>query len=606
MLQRSEKRLFVRQLHRGQQLGLALFLLLLILVHSPVVAQTRSAPQVDDSSLFREGEILLAKGEIERALWRFKRLIIEYPKSSLSNEARFSIGICYTQLRRPGDAIRAFDELLPTFLAPARMVQVFTLLGDNYLELKDLFNALHWYGKGLLVEGQPKDELRNKVRSILDAFDSEEGLTKVETLYRGAYAGGYAKFRLAQVAKRRGDSSLLRRIVTEVEKEYQGMDFVPQARDLLGSSRPSEKSKYTIGVILPLSGVHQVFGARVLQAIQLAVRETSAQEKTPLLSLVVRDSRGNSREAERAVEDLATKEKALAILGPLLSGTVDQAARKAQQWKIPMLALSQKEAAYGKGDYVFQNALTPADQAQALAAFAVKDMERRTFAVFYPNSPYGLYYKNLFSQEVTRRGGRVVGSVAYHEEQTDFSQEIKGFFKIRTTQDYDSRKKKAEEFKQGLTVDAIFIPDTYDRVGLILSQIAYFDITGSIFLGTNAWNHPRLVPIAGASAEGAFFVDCFFSKSASSPVKSFVEEFRKTYQREPETLEAIAYDGARFLREILQARSAFLPGQLKEEIPRIANFQGVSGLKGFGENGKAIRNLIILAVKDGQIVQLTP
>jgi hypothetical protein len=45
---------------------------------------------------------------------------------------------------------------------------------------------------------------------------------------------------------------------------------------------------------------------------------------------------------------------------------------------------------------------------------------------------------------------------------------------------------------------------------------------------------------------------------------------------------------------------------LKEEILRIQNFQGVSGLKGFGENGKAIRNLILLTVKDGQIVQLTP
>ncbi len=129
-------------------------------------------------------------------------------------------------------------------------------------------------------------------------------------------------------------------------------------------------------------------------------------------------------------------------------------------------------------------------------------------------------YKTLFTQEVVRRGGKVLGSVAYQEEQTDFSQEIKGFFKIKTTQEYDSRKKKVEEFKAGLTVDAIFIPDTHDRVGLILSQMAYFDITGSAFLGTNAWNDPRLVSVAGAAVEGAFFVDCFFIKrnpSRSSP-----------------------------------------------------------------------------------------
>jgi branched-chain amino acid transport system substrate-binding protein len=199
-----------------------------------------------------------------------------------------------------------------------------------------------------------------------------------------------------------------------------------------------------------------------------------------------------------------------------------------------------------------------------------------------------------------------VGSVAYQEDQTDFSQEIKTFFRIKTTQEYDSRKKKVEEFKAGLTVDAIFIPDTHDRVGLILSQMNYFDITESAFLGTNAWNDPRLVPLAGPAAERILFVDCFLKKNPSPNITRFVEEFRKAYQREPDTLEAISYDGARFLKDILQTKSFSSSLQLREEITRAENFQGVSGLKGFGENGKAIRNLLILKVKDGQFVQVQP
>lgn len=586
--------------------GVVLLLFFLIAAHSIVIAQIRSSPQPDDSSLFREGEILFSKGEIEKALWRFKRLTAEYPGSPLLNEAKFRMGVCYTQLKRPTDGIRVLNELFPTFLAPARLVQVFTLLGDNYLELNDPSGALHWYGKGLLVQGQPKDELKSKVKSVIDTFESEEALSRIETLYRGAYAGGYSKFRLAQMAKRRGDIPFLRKTLGELEREYQGMDYLPQARDLLGPLQASEKSRYTIGVILPLNGIHRIFGTKVLQAIQLAVREVDTPGKTPLISLSVRDSKGNPKEAERAVESLATKERAIAILGPLLSLTVDQAARRAQQLKVPLMTLSQKEPAYGRGDYVFQNSLTPIDQAQILAAFAVKDMELRTFAIFYPSSPYGLLYKNLFSQEISRRGGKILGSVAYREGQTDFSQEIKGFFKIKTTQEYDSRKKKAEEFNPGLTVDAIFIPDTHDRAGLILSQMTYFDITGSIFLGTNAWNDPRLISIAGAASEGVFFVDCFSSKTPTPTVTSFVEEFRKAYNREPDTLEAIGYDSALFLREILQAKSVSSSSQLREEIFKIQNFQGVSDLKGFGENGKAIRNLAILTVKNGQIVRVSP
>jgi len=516
------------------------------------------------------------------------------------------MGICYTQLKKPKDAIRILNELLPTFLSPARMVQVFTLLGDNYLELSDFLNALQWYGKALLIPSQPQEELKRKVRLIIDTYDTEEELNQIESLYRGAYGGGYAKLRLAQLAKQRGNEYLTKKILTELEKEYRTMDYWPQIKELSESIQPSGKSKYTVGAILPLSGIYQPFGERVLQGIQLAAKEMESQGKTPLISLAIRDSKANPREAEKAVEELAIKEKAIAILGPLLSATVDRAAKKAQQLKVPLLTFSQKELLYGKDDFVFQNSLTPSDQIQRLVSYAIQELELHTFAVFYPNSPYGLYFKNLFTQEVSRRGGKVLGVVAYQEDQTDFGKEIKGFFKIETIQKHDARMKKNEEFKLGLSVDALFIPDTYDRVGPILSQMAYYDIKGLTFLGTNGWNGPGLISIAGKSAEGAIFVDAFFKGDPSPVVARFVEEFRKAYQREPETLEALSYDGAKLLREILSSKTISSPPQLKEELRQIQNYEGVSGMKGFGETGKAIRTLSILRVNKGQIEKVSP
>ena len=235
----------------------------------------------------------------------------------------------------------------------------------------------------------------------------------------------------------------------------------------------------------------------------------------------------------------------------------------------------------------------------------MKEFELGTFAVFYPNSPYGLYFKNLFNQEITRNGGKVLGSVVYQEGQTDFSQEIKGFFKIKAVQKPDAKRKKEDEFKALLSVDGIFIPDSHDRVGMILSQMAYYDVKG-VFLGTNSWNGPGLISIGGKGAEGSIFVDTFFQKNSSPLVARFVEEFRKTYQRDPETLEALSYDGAKFIKEILQSKSVSSPSQLQEELRQVKNFQGVSGLKGFGEDGKAIRTLCILRVNKGQIEKISP
>jgi len=583
--------------HRFRGWALIFLSFFLLFLQSPVIAQ--SPP--DDSALFREGEVFLSKGESEKALWRFKSLTTDFPQSPLFNEAKFRMGICYTRLKRPQDAIRILNELFNTFLSPTRMVQIFTLLGDNYLELKDRLAALRWYGKGLLVPGQANEELRKKVKAIMDASTTEEELKSIESLYRGTYAGGYAKLRLAQMAKRQGNDLVAKRYLTELEREYFGTDYMAQAKELLNATLPSIRSKYTVGVILPLSGTYSSFGERALQGIQSAIKETDY----PLLSLAIRDSKGSPSEAERAVEDLVSKEKAIAIIGPLLSIDADQAAIKAQQLKVPLLTFSQKEPLSTKEDFVFRNSLAPSEQVGALVKFATKDLGLGTFAVFYPNSPYGLYFKNLFSQEVTRNGGKVLGSVAYQENQTDFGQEITGFFKIKVVQKPDGKRKKEDEFRSLLSVDGIFIPDSHDRVGMILSQMAYYDVKG-IFLGTNSWNGPGLISIGGKGAEGSIFVDTFFKRSSSPLVSRFVEEFRKAFQRDPETLEALSYDGAKLIKEILQAKSVSSPSQMQEELRRVKSFLGVSGLKGFGEDGRAIRTLCILKVDKGEIQQIRP
>src|SRR4030043_1594905 len=375
--------------------GIILCLLLISLaIHGPVLSQPKS-PAPEDSLLFREGEILFSTGEIEKALWRFQRLTTEHPRSPLLNETRFRMAICYTQLKRPKDAIRTLNELLSTFLAPPRMVQIFTLLGDNQLELKDWTNALLWYGKGLLITGQPHEELKKKVRSVIDTFDTEEELNQIESTHRGAYAGGYAKLKWARRAKNWGYDLIARKMLNELEKEYPGMDYVVPTKEVSVSVPIPKKSKYLVGIVLPLSGIHKPFGEKALEGIRLALKEKESREKPPLISLVVRDSKGSPSEVEKAVEELAKAEKAIAIIGPLLSSTVDRASKKAQPLKVPLPSLSQKEPAFGKGEFVFQNSLPPLEQVQRLVDFAVQELELRTFAVFFSNSPYGVAFKNL-------------------------------------------------------------------------------------------------------------------------------------------------------------------------------------------------------------------
>ena len=78
-------------------------------------------------------------------------------------------------------------------------------------------------------------------------------------------------------------------------------------------------------------------------------------------------------------------------------------------------------------------------------------------------------------------------------------------------------KQIEEEYVPSLSVDGLFIPDTYDRAGQIMMQLDYYNVKGMTYLGTNAWNNPGLLSAAGKLAEGAIFVDAFSKTNPSSP-----------------------------------------------------------------------------------------
>jgi hypothetical protein len=60
------------------------------------------------------------------------------------------------------------------------------------------------------------------------------------------------------------------------------------------------------------------------------------------------------------------------------------------------------------------------------------------------------------------------------------------------------------------------------------------------------------------------------------------------------------------VKDILASGSVATPTQLRDEIRRVHDFGGASGLEGFGEDGKAVRTLSILRVNKGQIEHFSP
>jgi ABC-type branched-subunit amino acid transport system substrate-binding protein len=244
---------------------------------------------------------------------------------------------------------------------------------------------------------------------------------------------------------------------------------------------------------------------------------------------------------------------------------------------------------------------------------------------------------NLFWDQLLEAGGQVVAVESYNPEQTDFSESIKklaGLYydipedlkpqeeadlttdgKLETDEvaeeaPEEPRQKGArgqdeEEKPQAIVdFDAIFIPDSPGKAGQIVPQLAYYDIKDIYILGTNLWHSNSLIKIASQYVQGAIMPDGFFAGSPSPRVQKFVNVFEETYQETPDFIEAIVYDSAMILFNVVGREQIRYRSEIRDELLNLKDFPGVTGLTTFDENGDAQKKLYLLRVKGKKFVEL--
>ena len=369
-----------------------------------------------------------------------------------------------------------------------------------------------------------------------------------------------------------------------------------------------------IGVILPLSGKYATFGEQALKGILLAagIFETKGQEgkgarrqdniQTANVEIIIKDTRDDPIASAKAVEYLTLNENVVGIIGPLLTITSTDAAEKAQELKVPTIVLSQKEGITNAGDYIFRNFLLPSEQAKTIALYAINKLDCKKFAVLYPNSLYGTELANFFKEEVKKGKGVIVAEEQYKEGQTYFGKEVVRLFKIKETEKKEGRR-SIKTFEATVTADALYIPDYFDTIGLIAPHLAYYNIKDIKLLGSNGWNSPKLIELAGKYVEGAIFTDGFFAGSKRETTLQFVNNFKDLYGTAPGIIEAQAYDAARVMIEaMLQSNGE--KEDVRTKLADLKAFPGATGNITFNKDREAVKDMFMFEVKNGQIVEV--
>ena len=161
-----------------------------------------------------------------------------------------------------------------------------------------------------------------------------------------------------------------------------------------------------------------------------------------------------------------------------------------------------------------------------------------------------------------------------------------------------------EEPEAIVDFDAVFIPDGPEKVGLILPQLAFHDVKDVTLLGTNLWHSNRLIEMARQHVQGAIIPEVFFAESSFEMVREFVKTFEYAFDEKPGFIEAVAYDTAMILFELISRSDIGYRNAIKDELINMNGFWGVTGYTSFDEKGDPQKELYLLKIKGKKFLEL--
>ena len=367
-------------------------------------------------------------------------------------------------------------------------------------------------------------------------------------------------------------------------------------------SAPGKLNRNAIGCVVPLSGQYSDWGNKALDAVLLSAGIFNKENKTAW-EIIAEDSQGSPEKIKTAITRLANDKNVMAII--LLPKRRKPGGRpRSNKWKVPLILITSKEGVTSAGEYIFQHFLTPTQQIRALVRYSLDDLNCAIFSILYPKDDYGEEMVKIFRNEVTSPGGKVEKAIPYGIKQTDFASEINKLTG-RVVKAPSKTKTDKNDDQESVPVDfeALFIPDSYSRVKMIVSQLNFYNVKSFNLLGTSLWNSPGLLKNGAEYLEGAVFTDSFSKDGFYPETNNFVDDYRAAYKREPENIEALAFDTAGIIFTILENQDVKTRQDFAANLIKLGIYNGATGSIYFDSDRVSQKTAFILRIKDGKLEQ---
>lgn len=348
------------------------------------------------------------------------------------------------------------------------------------------------------------------------------------------------------------------------------------APDMTG--RVVQEETIVIGYTSPLTGDAAAWGEPMLQGAKLAVKEINDKGgiNGKLLKLSVQDDKCEASTGLTAYR--AFRQQGISIVaGAPCSSAALAVATNAQKDRVLFLSSAASNPALTHaGEFIFR--LYPSDLYEGKeTAKYMFDGGARSIAILAINNDYGLGLAQALEETFETKGGKVVASETFGNNQHDVHTEV---LKLITS-----------------NPDAIYVASNPGQTPTILSTLEQLANDIPVYVNAPALQTGDVLELSGISAAGVRTV------SAKIPAR---EQFRVLYEelygKQADFLGALGYDSIVVMIpafEICGSDSICL----KDELAKVKNMSGATGKISFDGNGDRVGiTYDLLVVSEGVLV----
>ena len=342
-----------------------------------------------------------------------------------------------------------------------------------------------------------------------------------------------------------------------------------------------------IGGWLPMTGAVAAYGQDANDGIAIAM-EMKPTVLGKKVEFTVADTKSDKIEAANAMSRLIEKDKVIAVIGEMISGDTMAGGPIADKAKIPVVSPTATNPLVTQGKkYVFRVCFIDPVQGDVAAKYAINTLKAKKAALIVDKSQdYCVGLAKFFKDAFTKLGGKIVAETYCVTEDKDFSAQLST---IKPT-----------------NPDVIYAPNYYSPVALFTKQARELGLKAPVLSGDGA-QADELIQIGGKEVEGVTFTGHFNVKAATTALaKDFIARFAKKYpNKEPNAFHALGADAYFVLLDAITRAKSTKGEAIRAALATTKNFQAISGKLSIGEDGNAVKPMVINVVKGGKFEYLT-